>query len=269
MAPQLLYNYLKRLRLNSKSSFFFPVSCSAELFSNRMSLYPKIIVFSRFYKLNMLLGQFFKSDVSSFFYKQPVGVPYSSYNHKILYSSRFVPYLNFFYPSRIKTDYLIHMSFRKFESYLLKNYSVVSKVLPINITSIFLHDRYSNFLYKNMFSLGFKSARVFSLVMSSILSKDPSGLLFVISWYLKRSKKHFSSLNMFSELLASALKASSRISGIIIQVSGRFNNNAMASSRIYKYGLDFSRTKFSAPVAYGCTSVYTKIGSFGVKIWMI
>ncbi len=217
----------------------------------------------------MLLGRFFKSDITSFFYKHPVGLPYSSYNHKVLYSSKFVPYLNRFYSSRIKTDYLLHLSLRKFESYLLENHKVNSKILPINVTSMFLHDKYSNFLYKNMSSVGFKSARAFSLIISSVLSKDPSGLLFVVSWYLKRSKKHFSSLNIFGELLTSALKASSRISGVIIQISGRFNNNAMASSRIYKYGLDFSRTKFSTPVSYAYNNVSTKIGSFGVKIWMV
>jgi hypothetical protein len=181
MAPQLLYNYLRRLRLSFKSSFFFPVSCSSELSPNKMYLYPKIILFSRFYKFNMLLGRFFKSDITSFFYKHPVGLPYSSYNHKVLYSSKFVPYLNRFYSSRIKTDYLLHLSLRKFESYLLENHKVNSKILPINVTSMFLHDKYSNFLYKNMSSVGFKSARAFSLIISSVLSKDPSGLLFVVS----------------------------------------------------------------------------------------
>jgi len=132
-----------------------------------------------------------------------------------------------------------------------------------------LNDPYAQYVYKNRKFLGFKQDKLFSMLLTSFLNKNPSSLLFIVGWFLRRTKRHTAAMAAFNKFMYSALKANSRVSGVIIQISGRFNNRARVSKKTFIYGLNFSLHTFSNAVVYSYKSITTRIGSFGVKVWML
>ena len=145
---------------------------------------------------------------------------------------------------------------KKFENCILKNknseleYKKIVRRLRINLE------------YKELLKIAF-----------IVISEKNSAILLstIISIYIKKfqkQKKHnflFLSLKkIFEVLITSKL---SKINGLKISVSGRFNGFLRAKTKIFSVG-NVPLQSFSSFIDYHHATSYTVHGTFGIKVWI-
>lgn len=145
---------------------------------------------------------------------------------------------------------------KKFENSILKNknseleYKKVLRNLRINLE------------YKELLKIAF-----------IVITEKNSAILLsnIISIYIKKGQKQkkqnflFLSLKkIFEVLITSKL---SKINGLKISVSGRFNGFLRAKTKVFSVG-SVPLQSFSSLIDYHHTTAYTVHGTFGIKVWI-
>lgn len=105
---------------------------------------------------------------------------------------------------------------------------------------------------------------------SSIIEKDSAKLIVDgITYYITKHKKnHGFMLSFFKRVLVSVMSATfSRVKGIKIVITGRFNRAQRSNKKIIQVG-SVPLQSLNSNVSYYSDVAYTFDGTFGVKVWV-
>jgi hypothetical protein len=160
--------------------------------------------------------------------------------------------------------------------YFFKKRVVIQNLNKFNFSHLplknldFLIEKYIGIFKKEIY---YKSA--ISLIRIVLSSKNPTFLLgkyfsfyFKIFYKSKRKiNKFFSFIRQYLKLFFNLKTSTLNISGIKIQIKGRFSGAPRSSSNIFQIG-SIPLQSIIINVNYCFLPIFTKYGLFGVKIWI-
>lgn len=123
--------------------------------------------------------------------------------------------------------------------------------------------------YKKNFYDYTKFCRLFLLTNLALFLKHADMLAFAFCQAIRKNKKHHQSLNWFTQIVLFLLKYQPKINGIIIKISGRFNNKMQANTRLITLGTAIKLNTLDTKINYAYRIIITPIGVFGIKVWII
>ena len=146
---------------------------------------------------------------------------------------------------------------KKFEHYINKNQHYLSNYkTTIKLFKRFLKDP----LQKNLIKI---------LFITTVEKHSAKLLADFIALYLnKNKKKHNYLFFLLKKVLTNLLKLNfTKITGIKIMITGRFNGAPRAKSRTLTLGV-VPLQSFTSNIDYHNSTSFTQNGTFGVKVWI-
>lgn len=168
------------------------------------------------------------------------------------------------------STYLLKSFFLKISGFFSNKYLLAIHLLPNNLFFFILNAKNLHYLtYKKNFYDYTKFCRLFLLTNLALFLKHADLLAFTFCQAIRKNKKHHQSLNWFTQIVLFLLKYQPKINGIIIKISGRFNNKMQANSRLITLGTAIKLNTLDTKINYAYRLIITPIGVFGVKVWII
>lgn len=175
-------------------------------------------------------------------------------------------------------------------SFLITNVLILSlnlyvKNKTINITTQNLNKKFEFTITKSKQNLleYKKTIKLFKRFLKTPLEKDFIKILFIsvceknsakllataISFYInKHKKKHNYLLFILKKVLSTLINLKfSRIKGIKIAITGRFNGVPRAKKKLLKIGI-IPLQSFNSSISYYNSTSFTPNGTFGIKVWI-
>ena len=166
--------------------------------------------------------------------------------------------------------FFLTVLFWRLEACILKFYNLPIYLLTQNIYNFLINIKNYHYLFsKQIFKNYKKYCRLILLTNLGLYLKSSVITTYCICQAIRRNKKHQQSLNWFVSILKFLLKYQPTINGILIKVSGRFNNNIQSKHRIISLGKQIKLNTYSTQLNYAYRTIITPIGIFGIKVWMI
>jgi hypothetical protein len=94
-------------------------------------------------------------------------------------------------------------------------------------------------------------------------------LAFTFCQAIRKNKKHHQSINWYTQIVIFLLKYQPKIRGILVKISGRFNNKMQANHRLITLGSSIRLNTLDIIPNYAYRTIITPIGVFGIKVWII
>lgn len=108
------------------------------------------------------------------------------------------------------------------------------------------------------------------LLFIAVSEKNSSKLIaeIISNYFSKEKKRHGFGLFFFKKSLSTLINTNfSKISGIKVVISGRFNSAPRAAKKILRIG-KISLQSFNSSTNYHETTSFTNNGTFGIKVWI-
>ena len=108
------------------------------------------------------------------------------------------------------------------------------------------------------------------ILYCSVIEKDSAKLIAesIANYFRKNKKRHGFILSFLKKVLTKLVNAKfSKIQGIKIVISGRFNGAQRSNKKIIQTG-SVPLQSFNSLVSYYEDIAYTSNGTFGIKVWM-
>jgi hypothetical protein len=146
-------------------------------------------------------------------------------------------------------------------NFLFHSTYVFKKLLIKKVKYIFrknIHERYflSSLQIVYFTFIGFTNSKVLSFLIYTHIAKNPRRIRFLA--FLKR---------LFDWYFLTIKNSKSKISGVRIEIKGRFNAKSRTKKQILTVGR-IRKKEATSPVDFRKTVAITKFGSLGIKVWI-
>lgn len=146
-------------------------------------------------------------------------------------------------------------------NFLFHSNYVFKKLLIKKVKYIFrknMHERYFLSSLQIVYStfIGFTNSKVLSFLIYTHIAKNPRRIRFLA--FLKR---------LFDWHFLTIKNSNSKISGVRIEIKGRFNAKSRTKKQILTIGR-IRKKEATSPVDFRKTVAITKFGSLGIKVWI-
>jgi hypothetical protein len=163
----------------------------------------------------------------------------------------------------------LSISSQKFENYMWKKRRSKFTSHYFNVYHCLAHDPFIDYLRDSGAFSELAGERLLTLLIVSLFFKNASLFTFVVSCFLRRGRKHGKAIQALSRYINALVFAGCRLTGVRLQISGRFDNKTRASKRLFSFGSSFSITPFKNIISYSYRNATTTIGAFGIKAWIL
>lgn len=259
--------YLKRLWLSNSSFFFVPVETTGTAQTSNIGMISTSILLGRALRAHKFLGHITTKNPRSVLTGKPSSV-FVTNTFLTLKSKRLKGLLK---RSALHLDPRggLNISSQKFETYMWRKCRSKFTTHYFNAYHCLTHDPFIDYLRDSGAFDDLAGERLLTLLVTSLFFKNASLFTFVVSCFLRRGRKHGKSIQALSHYINALVFAGCRITGVRLQISGRFDNMTRASKRLFYFGSPFSITPFKNLISYSYRSATTTIGAFGIKAWIL
>jgi hypothetical protein len=167
-------------------------------------------------------------------------------------------------------SYILKCFFLRLSIFISKKYFLEITLLPQNLFLIVLQGKNLHYLtYKKIFFDYNKFCRLFLITNLALFLKNADMLAFTFCQAIRKNKKHHQSINWYTQIVIFLLKYQPKIRGILVKISGRFNNKMQANHRLITLGSSIRLNTLDIIPNYAYRTIITPIGVFGIKVWII
>ena len=191
----------------------------------------------------------------------------------LIKSFRNVKRLNTLTFRRVKTysHLFLFRFFQKMETLIWTKYNIMCKIFPLNLFDFVFTEPFlrNSLLIQHFTKLKIRDFKfLIFLTIFCIYFKDAFLFTKIFIKWLRHTKRHNIFLKNYLTILHVIFKCIPSLDSLIFRLSGRWDSRDRAYNRTFVFGKNIKLQKFSDNIIYHQQDIQTRIGSFGLKVWM-